>query len=80
MQISRRSVVCSIALAALTGCAGEPEEELMARARAIHDAVMTIDTHDDIPPNFATEAVDPLDADRQVDLNKMRAGGLDVAS
>ena len=48
-------------------------------ALAIHEAVMTIDSHDDIPPNFATEAVDPLDARRQLNLRKMRAGGLDAA-
>lgn len=50
-----------------------------ARAYAIHEAVMTIDSHDDIPFNFATEAVDPLDAPRQLNLEKMRAGGLDAA-
>ena len=49
------------------------------RAHAIHEAVMTIDSHDDIPFNFATEAVDPLDAARQLNLEKMRAGGLDAA-
>ena len=49
------------------------------RALAIHEAVMTIDSHDDIPPTFATEAVDPLDARRQLNLRKMRAGGLDAA-
>ena len=49
------------------------------RALAIHEAVMTIDSHDDIPPNFATGAVDPLDARRQLNLRKMRAGGLDAA-
>ena len=50
-----------------------------ARALAIHEAVMTVDSHDDIPFNFATEAVDPLDAPRQLNLEKMRAGGLDAA-
>lgn len=53
--------------------------ELLDRARALHQRVITIDTHDDIPPNFATAAVDPLNADRQVNLTKMKAGGLDVA-
>ena len=47
-------------------------------AQAIHATVMTIDSHDDIPFDFATEAVDPLDAPRQVNLQKMRAGGLDM--
>jgi membrane dipeptidase len=40
--------------------------------------VLTIATHDVIPFVFATDAVDPLDADRQVNLEKMRSGGLDV--
>ena len=47
-------------------------------AQAIHEAVLTIDSHDDIPFDFATDAVDPLDAARQVNLQKMRAGGLDM--
>ena len=50
-----------------------------ARAYAIHEAVMTVDSHDDIPFDFATEAVDPLNAPRQLNLEKMRAGGLDAA-
>jgi len=54
------------------------EAELERRAREIHESVLTIDTHDDIPYNFATPEVDPLNADRQVNLEKMRAGGLDV--
>ena len=52
--------------------------ELERRAREIHENVLTIDTHDDIPFNFATPEVDPLNADRQVNLEKMRAGGLGV--
>ena len=60
------------------GCA-QDEETAADRARALHKEILTIDTHDDIPFNFATESVDPLDANRQVNLNKMREGGLDVA-
>jgi len=73
------------ALALLAACApAEPapstsEDDLEARARAIHASVLTIDTHDDIDHDFATPAVDPLDAPRQVNLQKMRAGGLDAA-
>jgi membrane dipeptidase len=54
------------------------ESELQDRARALHQRIITIDTHDDIPLNFATPEVDPLNADRQVTLEKMKAGGLDV--
>ena len=50
------------------------------RARRIHSRVLTIDTHDDIPLDFATATVDPgVRGDRQVDLVAMEAGGLDVA-
>ena len=53
---------------------------LLERARQIHSRVLTIDTHDDIPLDFATAAVDPgVRGDRQVDLVAMDAGGLDVA-
>jgi len=48
-------------------------------ARAIHERVLTIDTHDDIPFDFATPEVDPgVRGERQVDLPKMREGGLDT--
>jgi membrane dipeptidase len=50
----------------------------LASARDMHSRIITIDTHDDIPLNFATPEVDPLNADRQVNLEKMKAGGLDV--
>ena len=58
----------------------ETEEQLIAEALEIHGRVLTIDTHDDIPFNFSTVEVDPgLRGERQVDLPKMREGGLDVA-
>ena len=70
-------------LVLLASCGGgQPAPDagdLEARARAIHEAVLTIDTHADIPYDFATPAVDPLNADRRVNLEKMRAGGLDAA-
>jgi len=85
---ARRSWASSLAaclLLAAVACAPSEQQaatasegELEGRARQIHEAVLTIDTHDDIPFDFATQAVDPLNADRQVNLEKMRAGGLDV--
>ncbi len=56
----------------------QKEDELIARARAIHDRVITIDTHDDISSNFATEKDDPGSPEnkRQVTLGKMKEGGL----
>ncbi len=60
------------------GTPAEGDADLVARARDIHERTLTLDTHDDIEDDFAG-AVDPLNADRQVTLEKMRAGGLDVA-
>src|SRR5688572_21282824 len=54
--------------------------DLVARARAIHDRVITMDTHVDIPNNYATPAADPGGrGTAQVDLVKMKEGGLDAA-
>ncbi len=47
-------------------------------SRPAAPTLLTLDTHDDIPLDFATSAVDPLDADLQVNLEKMRRGGLDA--
>ncbi|MCL7976481.1 MAG: dipeptidase [marine benthic group bacterium] len=54
-------------------------DDLESRARRIHASVITIDTHADIPSNFATAESDPGEVEgRQVTLPKMRAGGLDA--
>ncbi len=72
-------------LVALAACSGNhaadmDDAELVEKARAIHERVLTIDTHADIPFDFATPEVDPgVRGDRQVDLPKMREGGLDAA-
>jgi len=51
-----------------------------AAARALHDRLLTIDTHTDTGPGFATFALDPGRITRaQVDLPSMRIGGLDAA-
>ena len=68
------------------GCAGGPSPEeraeaaLLERAREIHERVVTLDSHVDIPLDYATFNVDPgRRGDQQVDLPKMREGGLDAA-
>lgn len=54
-------------------------ERSEAEARAIHDRLLTIDTHIDIGPDYATAALDPGRLTRaQVDLPGMRIGGLDA--
>ena len=57
----------------------ETEEQLIARAREIHDRVITLDTHDDISTgDFTAERNYTMDLPAQVTLPKMEAGGLDV--
>ena len=76
--------LCVILVLGMIGCDNtDPtrmsEADLRATAEAIHDSVITIDTHVDIPLDFATESVDPLNSVSQVNLENMRTGGLDAA-
>lgn len=70
-----------LTLTGATGLAAETTDDLIARARAIHDNVITVDTHVDIPPNFATPAYDPMKPGprgQQVHIPTMIEGGLDA--
>lgn len=50
-----------------------------AEARALHQQILTIDTHVDIGRGYASHLLDPGGFTKaQVDLPKMRAGGLDA--
>ena len=71
--VTRAAAVAWLAAVA-SGCANESPPAAPAAA----DRPLTLDTHIDIPLNFATAATDPLTADLQVNLTKMAAGGLDV--
>jgi membrane dipeptidase len=68
---------------ASSGCVtAETTEEMIVRARGIHDRVISVDTHVDIPPNFATGAYDPMKPGprgQQVHIPTMIEGGLDAA-
>ena len=56
------------------------DQALIARARAIHDRVITLDTHVDISPgNFTAERNYTQELTNQVNLPKMVKGGLDAA-
>jgi membrane dipeptidase len=68
-----RSVAVALFAAVTGACASDSPPEPRAA-----DMVLTLDTHIDIPLDFATEATDPLTADLQVNLEKMAAGGLDA--
>lgn len=89
--MTRTTTMAALLLGAaqLAGCGGNPapggtpaaaDEGLLARARAIHDRVITIDTHVDInAANFTPERNYATRLPTQVDLVKMEEGGLDAA-
>jgi membrane dipeptidase len=67
---------------ALVGVAAamKPQPDLVARARAIHDRVIALDTHNDIDPqNFTADCNYTMRLTTQVNLPKMKDGGLDVS-
>ena len=78
-----RSAWLPTLLLALGGpLAAQDDAALTARARAIHDRVMTLDTHVDISPTaFRRDSANYVTgiARNQVDIPKMEAGGLDAA-
>ena len=84
--VTRCAAVLSLSIF-LPGCSGwsaDPfglsEAEIDAKATVIHETVLTLDSEVDIPYNFATDELDPgTRTDLQVDLVKMREGGLDAA-
>ncbi len=56
------------------------EETLMEKAERIHEKVITIDTHNDINVKNFTDSINyTQNLDTQVNLPKMKAGGLDVS-
>ena len=66
-------IVCAVTLAA-------QQDPLVARARAIHDRIITLDTHNDIDPrNFTADCNYSMRLTTQVNLPKMKEGGTDVA-
>lgn len=81
----RRLLRCTSAVLAVSALTALPLPAqdgagLIERARRIHEAVITIDTHDDIPGSYATPEMNPCTGTRmQVDVPKMTEGGLDVA-
>src|SRR5688572_26579550 len=56
------------------------DQQLVAKARGIHERVITLDTHDDINPNnFRADCNYTMRLTTQVNLPKMKEGGLDVS-
>ncbi len=75
-----RFIALTLLMTTAANAAPLEDAAMEATARAIHERVIALDTHVDIPLDFATAAADPGGFTKaQVDLPKMRAGGLDAA-
>jgi membrane dipeptidase len=85
----KRSIIVCAALCLAAGVLGVPtvaqqapaaDDALVAKARQIHERVITLDTHNDISPNnFTAERNYTADLGNQVNLPKMFKGGLDAS-
>ena len=74
------AILSSLLLGSAAGA--DMDAERFARGEAIHKRAIVIDSHVDIPPDFGTEAYDPLAAKaprQKLDLPGMEQGGLDAA-
>jgi membrane dipeptidase len=73
-------VICAAAILPLTLAAQDTDAALSAKARAIHERVLTIDTHIDFDlAHFTVECNYTRRLITQANLPKMREGGLDVS-
>ncbi len=81
MIARRNSRLLALAAATLL-CACTPQQGHDATAKTPSPPsarrLITLDSHDDIPLDFATPSVDPATADLQVNLDKMKTGGLNA--
>lgn len=80
-RLPRAALLLALATPAVAVHA-QDDAALVARARAIHDRVMTLDTHVDISPAaFRRDTLNYVTGitRNQVDIPKMEAGGLDAA-
>lgn len=76
------AAACSVPLLHAQAPASDPpvSDQIVQRARAIHDRVIALDTHNDIDPaNFTTAHNYTQRLDTQVNLPKMIEGGLDAS-
>ncbi len=78
--ITATLVASGIAIIATIAPVGAQSPALVAKARAIHERVITLDTHDDISANnFRDDCNYTMRLTTQVNLPKMKEGGLDVS-
>lgn len=74
------SYLLSASLLLMASCVDTSKEDIISKAKAIHEKVITIDTHCDFDVDNFTDANNYMqDLNAQVTLPKMKNGGLDVA-
>ena len=79
-MLIRFPLIIVAAASVVLGAAPQAQPDLVARARAIHDRVITLDTHNDIDPqNFTADCNYTMRLTTQVNLPKMKEGGLDAS-
>ncbi len=72
--------LCILTMLSCADSKNKDKEDLLAKAKRIHEAVITIDTHDDINVKNFTDSINYTQRlETQVNLPKMNEGGLDVA-
>jgi membrane dipeptidase len=77
---ARLPLMALLAGAAAVAAQPQIDQDLAARARGIHERVITLDTHNDIDPaNFTRACNYTMRLTTQVNLPKMKEGGLDVS-
>jgi membrane dipeptidase len=80
MPIRCRSILAVAAAVAIAAATLRAQQDLVTRAHAIHDRVIALDTHDDIDPRtFTADCNYTMRLTTQVNLPKMKEGGLDVS-
>jgi membrane dipeptidase len=72
------AALCIVALASSCSNESPPSPPSTPSTPSSASRPLTLDTHIDIPLDYATATTDPLNADLKVNLTKMAAGGLDV--
>jgi membrane dipeptidase len=79
MKDIKRKLMIAALLFQVTVPAQTNDAALIAKARAIHDRVLKLDTHNDIEPsNFTPECNYTMRLSTQVNIPKMVEGGMDV--
>src|SRR5262245_54796977 len=75
IAVAGAAVIAAVAVRAL-----DAQQDLVSRAGAIHQRVIKLDTHNDIDPaNFTAECNYTMRLTTQVNLPKMKEGGMDVS-